>query len=599
MSEHLDELALEALATGRADLAPEGARAHAEGCARCRALVEAERESARDAGVALRRAAPDVGDLDALIAKALAAAPEPGDTTRAPSRSSLWLGGALGGLAAAALALRALPAGASVEAMRAAGRQGLTLARAVDAMVESALPGGWALVALLGLVGGVLLALPLRWLLGTRGPGSGLVPGALGLGLALALGLSARPAHAYRVEGEWPMPERRVTLDVEGRLTSEALRLAAESAGLGLVARLAEDPPVTLHVRDAPLPEVVQALLGDAPVVVVPGPRLLTVRAAPAPAAEPDPAAEPVGARARNPAPSPAPTAVGDRVTFGGDVEIGAEEVVRAVYTMGGDARVVGRALGDVVTMGGDAEIVGEVFGNVTTMGGDVALRSGARVHGDLSAMGGRIDVDEGAVLHGRSLRSGGSTPSQAALETVSRGADAGEGVSPTLYRWALWHALLFLLGLVMLGTRSRQRLSVLCGELAARPIRSTFSGFFALLAGALLALVLVLTLVGSPGALVLGGVIFVGVCMGWTAVAAWLGGVLPLGLLKDRPVLQLAVGLGVLFLVGLVPILGTLVTLTAVLAGVGAVLATNFGKYQRPRRARHEPRGPSRHGAR
>lgn len=620
--EHLDEMALEAFATGRDELAPAEARAHLEGCEACRALVEAEREEARDASVALRRAMPELDDLDGMVARAMQAA-APSDT---PSRRSLWIGGAVGGIAAAALAILSLPAASSVSGLGAAGRQGLTLARAADSVVESLVPGGWSVVALAGLALALLLVWPLRWLVGDRRPpGAGLATGAIAIGLALVVSVPALSAHAYRVEGEWPADAPRVTVDVDARPTSEALRMATEAAGLGLVARLPEDPPVTLHVREVPIGEVVQAMLGDLDVVVLPGASLITVRPDVAPAA---PSGEATGAPASAgdlpgaepglaiaccppeirelPAPPPAPAApaapssppagLGDRVTLGADVEIGQDEVVRAVYTMGGDARILGRAFGDVVTMGGDADIEGEVIGNVTTMGGDISLGRGARVHGDLNAMGGEIDVEEGALVHGQVLSGPGRGPSHLALtRTTSAGQHKGE---PGFFRWALWHALLFLLGLVMLGT-ARERFTVLRGELASAPVRSAFGGFFGMLAGGVLTLVLVLTLIGIPGAAVLGSLLFVAVCVGWTVSAYWLGTVLPLGALKERPVLQLAVGVGVLFLVGLVPTFGKLIAIAAALAGLGAVIATRFGKKQRAESPRHVPTGPFRSSAR
>ncbi|HEY8426823.1 MAG TPA: polymer-forming cytoskeletal protein, partial [Sandaracinaceae bacterium] len=573
------------------------------------------REAVRDASVALRRAMPELDDLDAMIARAMRAAP-----SDAPTRRSLAIGGAVGGLAAAALAILSLPAASSMSGLGAAGRQAFTLARALDSLVESLVPGGWSAIALAGLGLAALLAWPLRWLLVDRRPGTGLSTGAIALALAVGVSAPALRAHAYRVEGEWPAGAPRVTVDVDGRPTSEALRLATEAAGLGLVARLPDDPAVTLHVREAPIDEVVQALLGDLDVVVIPGASLITVRpdAAPPPAdpAEPGAGHDGVALRCCPPevvdvpaAPDPAPAApsfavaapsappaapsppdgVGDRVTFGADAVIGPDEVVRSVITMGGDARVLGRAYGDVVTMGGDAEIVGEVIGNVTTMGGDITVRAGARVHGDLNAMGGQVEVEDEATLHGQVLGAPGRGPHLASVHVP--GVHDGE---PDVYRWALWHALLFLFGLVMLGI-ARERFTVLRGELAARPVRSAFGGLFGLLAGGLLTIVLVLTLIGIPGAAVLGAVLFVAVCLGWAASAYWLGSVLPLGVLKDRPVLQLAVGVGALFVVGLVPAVGKLIAAAAALAGLGAVIATRFGKQARAAKRRHTPTGPFR----
>src|SRR5690606_30802662 len=135
----------------------------------------------------------------------------------------------------------------------------------------------------------------------------------------------------------------------------------------------------------------------------------------------------------------------------------------------------------------------GEVIGNVTTAGGDVRVRDGARVHGDLNAMGGQIAVSDGALVYGQVLSASDHAPARAAF----RGSDSDTAEElGGLVRWGLWHVLLFLFGLVMLGT-ARERLSVLRAEIAARPVRSTLGGFFGAMAGVVLSVVLVLTLIG------------------------------------------------------------------------------------------------------
>ncbi|HJL20398.1 MAG TPA: hypothetical protein RMH99_32320 [Sandaracinaceae bacterium LLY-WYZ-13_1] len=654
MSEHLDEMALEALANDREDLVDEAALAHLDTCEACAERVALEAEAASDASVALRRAMPELDELDAMVARAMEKAPEDaldGALAVAPTRRSLWIGAGLGGLAATVLAILSAPRVGTLGGLGAAGRQLLTLGRAADRVVQSVMPGGWVALGLIGLVVALLLVVPMRWLLnGKPSRGAGLLTGTIAAALLAVVSGLASPAHAYRVEGAWPEPQPTVTLDVENVPTSEALRRAVEAAGLGVVVRLPDDPPVTLHVQEAPLDEVIEALLGDRDVVVRPGESLITVRDAPAGEAEPDgeetaevdvetAAEEPPTEAVSSPGapalvagadeaegqvdgvrairdeiereiereirrdvggalPEAPPAGVADRTTFGNGVEIGRDEQVRGVYTMGGDARVLGRAFGDVVTFGGDADIDGEVVGNVTTMGGDIALGERARVHGDLNAMGGDIERHEGAVVHGRVLSAREhESASDASCDTGHPGAE--EGPSQDVLRSALWNVVLFLVGLVLLGV-SRNRLVTLRSELAARPVRNAFGGLFGMLAGGVLIFVLTLTLIGLPGAIVLAGLLFAGYWLGWITAAWWLGSVLPLPLLKDRPVLQLAVGVAALFVVGLVPVLGDLILFVAALAGLGAVIATGFGKNRRRgRRPTHVPTGPFRTGAR
>lgn len=599
--EHLDEMALEALATGRDDLVDEVALAHLDECERCAELVALEAMAAQDASLALERVLPEL-DVDAMVARAMEQAPDAA-LGREPSRRSLWMGAAFGGVAAIGLAVLSLPGAEAVSGLGTAGSQLYTVARALDRLVASGVPGGWAMLAGLGLVLGLMMVVPMRMLLGDRPfRPTGPVTSMLALALLGAVCVPSSLAHAYRVDGQWPEPQPRVTVDVDQEPTTEALRQAAQSAGLGVVVRLDEDPPVTLHVQDAPIGEVIEALLGTSDVVVRPGASLINVRPddAPPPAPEPPPEPEqaeappePPPASSAPPAASTAPRRAGevqDRVTFGGNVTIGPDEEVRDVVTMGGNAAVQGRAFGDVVTMGGNADVTGEVIGNVLTMGGNIRVADGARVHGDLNAMGGNVDVAEGATVRG---------PVVSANDTGDRGhASAqrddhdGEGAFSEMFRRALWYVLLFLFGLFLMGAY-RKRFANLREALGDRPVRNAFGGFFGGVAATIICGVLMVTVIGIPGAVVLGTLLVVGVGVGWTTSAWWLGSVMPVGFLEDRPVLQLAVGLGVLFVLGMVPVIGGLIVFCAVLAGLGAVISTSFGQRGAAKKAKFVPTGP------
>ncbi len=603
MNEHLDEMALEALATGRDDLVSAPALAHLDECEHCAGLVGLERLAAEDASVALERIIVDLDDLDSMIAQAMTHAPDP-ILGAAPSRRSLTLGAGTGAIAAIGLAGLSLPGAESLSGLSAAGSQLWTLGRALDSVVESAVPGGWALLAIVGLVVSLMLVVPMRLFLGAKPlRPSPAVVSMLALGSLGMLSVPSSLAHAYRVDGPWPEPQPRVSVDVENQPTTEALRQAVRSAGLGVVVRMDVDPLVTMHVVDAPLGEVVEALLGTSDVVVRPGASLITVRPAEAPPAVPEATTPEATTRPSVPAPTPPAPAhpvpssqVADRFTFGANLVIGPDEEVRDVVTMGGDVALAGRAYGDVVTMGGDADIDGEVIGNVLTMGGDIRVGAGSRIHGDINAMGGDLDIASDAIVHGQAL---------SAIDTGSPGRsphahlDKGDLGLASVFRWALFNVMLFLFGLFLLGAY-RERFSTLRAELSDRPIRSAFGGLFGGLAATLICGVLTLTIIGIPGSVVLGTMLVVGGGVGWAASAWWLGSVLPFKRLEGRPVLQLAVGLGALFVVGLVPKIGTLVVVAAVFAGLGAVIATSFGrKATAAKRGKHIPTGPFRTGAR
>ena len=621
---HLDESAIEAVAADRDDLLEEAQLDHLDDCDVCAAQIAMTRDAMAETSVALRRAAPEVDGLDLMIVQALKKSV---DTIDAPSRRSLKVGAAIGGLAAAALAILSLPGPSALSAVHTAGRQVFTLGRAANAVVASSVPGGWATVALAGLMLVFALWFPTRFLLGPRAIRRTPLVGST-LALVMLLGASsfawlpASTVRAYSLEGEWPEPQPTVTLDVDQRPVREVLTEALTAAQLGVVMEVPEgtdlDRPITLHVRDAPVGEVVEALLATDAVVVRPSARMVVIRPEPTAPATPTPSpgtalpdaipfppatpsvpavgiavpVVPVPPMPELMIPPRPPHAVADRMTFGDDIEIGPDEQVRGVFTMGGDAAIHGRAYGDVVTMGGDAAIDGEVIGNVTTMGGDIAIEEGAIIHGDLNAMGGEIEVAEGTRVHGQMLVASDDAASRADLRALRHHTD--EGPPSELFRWALWNVLIFMLGLVMMGTAAK-RYTTLRTELHQRPVRSMFGGLLGMIAGAVLTGVLVLTIIGIPGAIVVGVMLFGGFWVGWATTAWWIGSVMPIKKLKDRPVLQLGAGVATLFIIGLVPKVGMLFVTAMVFAGLGATIATKFGKQAVAKRGSTPAPGPYR----
>lgn len=412
-----------------------------------------------------------------------------------------------------------------------------------------------------------------------------------------ALAAAPLAAGAFEMQGDWPAQPERVTLSVENEPTSRALRKAAESAGLDLVATLPSDPPCTVRVRGAALPDVLSAILGEQAVVAQRSGRMIVVRALPAAATSPTPPTPAVPAEPTEPAepgaqavPAPPPTPVvpsvppvppvpplppspaaappapagppaSDRVTFTGDIVVARGERVRDVVTMGGDARIEGEVTGDVVTMGGDIEVV-----------------PGGVVHGDLVTMGGDIEVAEGGTVQGQRVQAGSG---DVQLSYGIDPADAAGGIAD----WfsdaagtAARYALLFLLGLVLLGL-APERLDTLRLALVKVPTRAAATGLLGLIVAVVLIIVLCITLIGIPAAVLLALALPVAIYVGMAAAASVIGALLPVERLKGRPVLQLGAGIAVIFAVSLLPFLGDIAVAAAAIIGFGAVVLTRFGK--------------------
>jgi len=252
-----------------------------------------------------------------------------------------------------------------------------------------------------------------------------------------------------------------------------------------------------------------------------------------------------------------------DRVTFGGDAIVRQGEVVN-----------------DLVTMGGDAVVEGQVLGDVVTMGGDLAVGSTAEIGGDLVTMGGRLEVAPGASTGGDIVGFGGVGSGPAFPHHVPDPGGIG-GFIVDAVSSLVSYALLFVLGLMLMGL-ARERLDALQLVILKRPARAAATGILGFVGAIVGIVVLAITIIGIPAAIILAIALPLAVYVGMAAAASVLGAALPIASLKGRPVLQLAAGVGTLFVASLVPFLGTLLVAATAVVGLGALVVTRFEKASR-----------------
>ena len=593
---HLSERAVEALAHGREDLASEADREHASHCEACTAHLVAARElTGATRGLLLREAPdPSSAQLDAWVAQALgASAAVSGEHAAAePRRSKVSRLQPL----AAAIALGLVAAGVFVRDWPTLGG-GIRLARdtgiaaaAITEVFLGLVPGGRVSVMIVGAGLMFVFAMLIKRLMSDAtidfARAARRLFGAGGLTLsAAAIGLPATAAHALEFQGDWEPADHPVTLTVERGAASDVLRQAAAAAGVSLIATLPQDPQVTLAVTDVPLRDVIAAVLEGVPVVAKLNGKVLVIRsAAPAPAATPAPAAAP--------APVPAPVQVQPALPAPpiypplarDDDDDDRRERKRAKprdrISMGEDVVITeGQRVKDLVTMGGDADIAGEVLGDVVTMGGEAIVRSTAAVRGDLVTLGGEVTVEDGAIIEGSRVgfdRDAGKRWKHA-IATEKSWSWAPSWVGRLLASIA-HYALLFLLGMLLLSFVP-DRMSALERTLVRAPARSLALGSLGFVAAIVTTIVLAITIIGIPAALVVAIALPVAIYLGLAAIAATLGAAIPLEPIQQRPIAQLACGVGILFLVSLIPFLGTFGLIIAATVGLGAVLLTRFSK--------------------
>jgi hypothetical protein len=256
-------------------------------------------------------------------------------------------------------------------------------------------------------------------------------------------------------------------------------------------------------------------------------------------------------------------------VVIRGDVDVPPGEVVDGVYVVSGDVRIAGRSTGDVVVLAGDATVSGQIEGDLLIAGGQARLLPRARVSGDVRY------GDERPIVAGRAIVAG---------DVGKEGWSDWSGFLPFLgiVFWLAVSVSAALLGMLLLliapraadalGERSRERIGPLIAIGVAIAICLPVA-----------AVIAAITVVGLP----LAFAILLALLPLWAVAyvcSAW-----ALGQRFVKPprgrILAFLAGLGALRAISLVPILGGLVDLAAVVFGLGLIGAA-IGAAREPRAA-------------
>lgn len=260
-------------------------------------------------------------------------------------------------------------------------------------------------------------------------------------------------------------------------------------------------------------------------------------------------------------------------VVIRGDVDVPRGEVVDGVYVVSGDVRIAGRSTGDVVVLAGDASISGRIEGDLLIASGQARLLPRAYVSGDVSYGDERPIVAAQAIVRGDVSKENwndwsGFLPVVGILFWLAIGISA-----------AILGALLLLIApraADALDARSRERIGPLIAIGVAVAICLPVAAAIA-----------AVTLVGIPLAL---GILLALLPL---AAVAYVGSAWVLGRRIVKPprgrILAFLAGLGILRAIALIPILGGIVDLAAIVFGLGLIGAA-IGAAREPRQAQPPP---------
>ncbi len=464
-------------------------------------------------------------------------------------------------------------------------------------------------------------------------PRKALLPAAM-TGLACLFAAPNSQAEVKRL-GHWPDSDTRISLDLERVPREQAIYKLAQAAGWSIVIHAPSADPVDIHVKDQPASKVLDLLLLDADYEATRDGTLVSVRrAAKAVSAELPPSAEPkadmppsapepASSRSNSqgveppampaaPVPPAKPNALEvpappelpsipvspgsqgrDRDVMGESLRINKGEVVDDVSVMGGSLDVYGTVTGDINVTGGTVRIHqgAHVHGDVSAIGGDIRVENGGRIDGEIEVMGGSVRRGEKAIIGGTVHGTGAShsdTGTQADKEDDSKDPGASvQQVAKQIGRRDIAGevgsafarmALLFVLGTMLLAL-APERMEGLKTELVARPMRSFAMGILGVLGGMAAFLLLCITVIGIPFALLGMLAVFLMVVGSMCAVLETVGRALTRHKTQN-PYVHLAVGCGLLLGVSAIPVLGGLVVSVVVLLAAGVLVSTRGAGY-------------------
>jgi cytoskeletal protein CcmA (bactofilin family) len=258
-------------------------------------------------------------------------------------------------------------------------------------------------------------------------------------------------------------------------------------------------------------------------------------------------------------------------VIVNGDVTVERGETVEGVFVVDGDVRIAGTIDGDVAVVAGDVLLSGRVDGNLVTISGQARLLPTASVGGDLTY--------------------GDEQPRVAPAATVSgtiKEEDWGDSIDflPFIGAFVFWLAVTIssaVLGILLLLIAPRAADAVF--EAARQRIGPVIAiGIAIFIVLPLAAFLAAITLVGLPLAIGIGLALLPLGAIAYVT-AAWALGRAIVKPPRER-ILSFLAGLAILRAVALVPILGLLVWLGAVIVGLG-LLGAAIGAAREPVAAR------------
>lgn len=243
----------------------------------------------------------------------------------------------------------------------------------------------------------------------------------------------------------------------------------------------------------------------------------------------------------------------------------------RSIIKIGSDVHIEkDMRVEDAVAVGGSVYVDGIVDGDAVAVGGTIHLGEEAIIHGDAVTIGGDIDQAEGSMIYGDIIDVGTFNFKNIFEGKHFFGGHRGIPKFFTIIPLIGLFALVLLLS-VLIPTE----LGTVASNIKNEPIIMFLWGMLGVILIVPLAVMLAISIIGIALIPLEVLAVFLASLIGYIAVAIMIGKKLLKALNKDNPSVALSAILGILilWLVGLIPIFGSIVKAIAWIIGFGAVI--------------------------
>jgi len=278
-------------------------------------------------------------------------------------------------------------------------------------------------------------------------------------------------------------------------------------------------------------------------------------------------------------------------VIAGGNVNINAP--VTSVVIAGGDVNINAPVSGDVFVAGGQISVKSDVGGKIVAAGGDIDLKGDAR---NAVIAGGNISIHSTSVISRDAVITGGDVSNAGTItgnltvraENFQNTGSAGsvdfekseglQGVEELMIKlmnilYILIGVGFLILGIVLLKLFPTQFLMVEA-EVRNAPVKNTVVGFALIIVSVILIILLAVTIIGFPVALIMGMLFIIALMLSTLFVSFTVGRkIVDLFKVKTHDILIFVLGFVILSLLFRIPYAGVLIGIVAISLGFGAIV--------------------------